>query len=250
MSPGIILLASLIGLLLAMFGAGGGMLTVPLLAYGMGLPLKSAIAASLWVVAFASLITLLLKQAWGSLNVKLLIFFATGGAAGSWLGAHVGLAIPEQIQGMIFSLLIWFVAWWMHRPKSREASSPEGRCRCGLAILTGFSLGIVTGVLGVGGGFLMVPALIWLGISDFKAAVSHSLVLIAVNAVIAGTTYLGHVELVWAPMMWIAGLASIGCLLGCKLAAYLPAARLQAMFTMLLILVGSLMMYETIAKMI
>jgi len=108
------------------------------------------------------------------------------------------------------------------------------------------ALGVVTGVLGVGGGFLMVPALTWLGVSDFKVAISHSLILIVINAMVAGATYLGRVELAWQPMFWIIGLAAIGCLAGGMMLDRFTTARLQAMFSLLLLLVGGIMLYDAI----
>jgi uncharacterized protein len=248
MSLWFILLAPFIGLLLTVFGAGGGMLTVPLLMHGFHLPLKSAIAASLWVVASVSLLSLLRQKAWHTLDMKLLAVFAAGGLVGSWSGAQLGLHMSDALQGGIFGLLVLFVAWWMHHPKPDRSGAPEGGCRCTLAAITGLFLGIATGMLGVGGGFLMVPALIWLGISDYKLAVRHSLVLIVLNASFAGLTYLGRVELAWQPMFWIAGLAAVGNLLGYKLMDRFSSAHLQTLFSILLVLVGGIMLYGAIGR--
>jgi len=243
-----VLLAPLIGVLLAVFGAGGGMLTVPLLTHAFGMPLKSAVVASLWIVATVSLVALIRQKAWRVLKLKLLTFFVAGGAVGSWLGAQIGLAISEVVQGSIFALLVWFVAGWMHfRSRKPETDSPDRACRCLLTLLLGILLGIVTGVLGVGGGFMMVPALIWLGISDYKSAVAHSLVLIVINAVIASATYFGHVDLVWQRVVWVAGLAAAGTVAGGVLMHRISAARLQSAFSLFLILVGALMLYDATA---
>ncbi len=243
-----IALAPLIGMFLAMFGAGGGMLTIPLLAYGVGMPLKSAIAASLWIIVVVSLMALLRQRAWTQVQPKLLLYFMGGGVIGSWAGAHLGLAISDIVQGVMFALLVWFVAWWMYRQDSTDASlrSQSQPCRCILTLVVGAALGVVTGVLGVGGGFLMVPALIWLGVSDFKVAVSHSLILIVINALVAGATYLGRVELAWQPMFWITVLAAVGCLAGSAMMGRFTAAGLQKAFSLLLLLVGGIMLYDAI----
>lgn len=243
-----IALAPLIGMCLAMFGAGGGMLTVPLLAHGMGMPLKSAIAASLWIVMAVSAMALIRQRAWQQLQPKLLAYFMAGGVIGSWAGAHLGLAISDAVQGMMFALLVWFVAGWMfrHRVTGEILASQPQPCRCVLTLVVGAALGVVTGVLGVGGGFLIVPALIWLGVSDFKLAVSHSLILIVINALVAGTTYLGRVELAWQPMLWITILAASGCLAGSAMMDRFTAAGLQQVFSLLLILVGAIMLYDAV----
>ncbi len=249
MSLWVIALAPLIGIFLAIFGAGGGMLTVPLLAHGVGMPLKSAIAASLWIVVAVSMIALIRQRAWKQVQPKLLAYFMAGGVIGSWFGAHVGLAISDAVQGVMFALLVWFVAWWMFRQGSVDASlaSQSQPCRCVLTLAVGMALGVVTGVLGVGGGFLIVPALIWLGVSDFKVAVSHSLILIVINALVAGTTYLGRVELAWQPMFWITALAATGCLAGSAMLSRFTTASLQKAFSLLLLLVGCIMLYDAIA---
>jgi len=248
MSLWVIALAPLIGMCLAMFGAGGGMLTVPLLVHGLGMPLKSAIAASLWIVMAVSAMALIRQRAWQQLQPKLLAYFMVGGVIGSWAGAHLGMAISDAVQGMMFALLVWFVAGWMYRQSSTDASlrSQPQPCRCVLTLVVGAALGVVTGVLGVGGGFLIVPALIWLGMSDFKLAVSHSLILIVINALVAGTTYLGRVELAGQPMLWISILAASGCLAGSVMMDRFTAAGLQKVFSLLLILVGAIMLYDAV----
>jgi uncharacterized membrane protein YfcA len=238
----------MIGMFLAIFGAGGGMLTVPLLSHGVGMPLKSAIAASLWIVVAVSMMALIRRRAWRQVQPKLLAYFMAGGVFGSWLGAHVGLAISDTVQGVMFALLVWFVAWWMIRQAGQDASlaSSSQPCRGVLTLAVGVVLGLATGVLGVGGGFLIVPALIWLGVSDFKVAVSHSLILIVINALVAGFTYMGEVALAWQPMFWVTALAATGCLVGSEMVGRFTASGLQKVFSLLLILVGAIMMYDAI----
>jgi len=242
-----VMIAPLIGIMLALFGAGGGMLTVPLLNHGCGMPLKSAVAASLWIVAAVSLVALFRQRAWHQLQIKLLAFFIAGGGIGSWLGAHLGLLVSDGIQGAIFGLLVWFVAWWMrYRKKPLSVELPAQPCRCLVTLLTGVLLGIVTGMLGVGGGFMMVPALLWLGISDYKIAISHSLVLIIINAIIAGMTYFGHVEMSWQPVLWIAGLAAMGTVIGSFFMHRIASTHLQSIFSLFLILIGAVMLSDAI----
>lgn len=238
----VIALAPLIGLMLALFGAGGGMLTVPLLTYGLHFPLKQAIAASLWIVAAVSLVALFRQQAWRGLNLKMLTAFAIGGMAGSTAGAHLGMAMPTSLQAAIFGALVFFVAWWMRRPKPTVQGNARPACRCLLTLLTGIILGITTGVLGVGGGFLMVPALIWLGVSDYKMAVAHSLVLIVINALTAGLNYATGMTMALTPILAIAGLASLGSLVGGSLLTRHSSERLQSAFSIILLLIGALML--------
>ena len=240
------LLAPIIGLLLAMFGAGGGMTTVPLLLHVLNMPLKEAIASSLWIVAAVSLAALVRQHPWRQLKPRLLAWFAAGGILGSWSGAHLGMAMPEAAQSLSFGGLTWFVAWWMHRPGPTEAVTVSTACQCMRTLVTGTALGIVTGALGVGGGFLMVPALLWLGVGGYRLAVAHSLVLITLNASVAGLGYLDLVEIRPVPVTAIALLAMAGALLGNRLLRMWPASRMQGAFSVMLLLIGGVMIAEAV----
>jgi len=231
----------LMGLVLGLFGAGGGMLTVPILMYGAGLPIKQAIAVSLWIVAAVSLIAATHQRAWRVLQRKLLVFFSLGGLGGSIIGAWVGTWIDPLVQQGLFSLLLFVVAWWLLRVKFHD--SPQDKpCHCSLAVLTGFGLGVVTGLLGVGGGFLMVPALVLLGVSHLPTAVAHSLVLIAANAVVSGITYAGKVDLPLKLMIGIVLVAAVGSMVGSHLLQRLPVGRLQWVLSVVLVVLGVVML--------
>jgi len=105
--------APLIGLLLGLFGAGGGMLTVPLLIYGLDLPVKTAIATSLWIVATVSLVAATQQKAWRILEPRLLGFFGLGGIFGGAAGAWIGTWINPIIQETLFSLLLITIGAWI-----------------------------------------------------------------------------------------------------------------------------------------
>lgn len=236
--------APFVGVLLAFFGAGGGMITVPLLTYGLGLPLKEAIAMALWIVALVSLVSLLQQRAWRVLQPRLLIFFGIGGAIGGVLGAKLGVAVPEWSQQLLLGLLICGVALWMRRACLAPVAAPARQCRCLLALVCGIALGTLTGLLGVGGGFLMVPTLIALGISHLRTAVAHSLVLITVNAIVAGWVYSGEVSIALNIVGWVAALAALGSIGGGILASRIHAKYLQSAFSLGLIALGLGMLIE------
>ena len=244
MSLWIFLLAPLVGVLLALFGAGGGMVTVPLLTYGLGLPLKQAIAMALWIVALVSLVSLLQQRAWRVLQPRLLMFFGFGGALGGALGARLGVAAPEWLQQLLFGLLICGVALWMRHGRLTPVSAPARPCRCVLALTCGVALGSLTGLLGVGGGFLMVPALVALGLSHLRTAVAHSLVLIVVNAIVAGWIYLWEVPVALHLIGWVAGLAAVGSVAGGLIVSRLPAKQMQSAFSIGLLVLGLGMLLE------
>jgi len=238
------LAAPLIGLLLGLFGAGGGMLAVPLLIYGGGLPLKEAIALSVWIVALVSLVAATNQRVWRVLQWRLLIFFGVGGVIGGVLGALLGGWVPEWVQYLLFILLLFVVAGWMIKVKPSKVRQPAVPCNCPVTLLLGVVMGFATGLLGVGGGFLMVPALIALGISHLPTAVAHSLVLITFNAAAAGVTYLGVVPVPYPLLITVVLLAGAGSLLGGFLLKRLPVERLQSGFALLLALVGAGMLVD------
>ncbi len=231
------LAAPFIGLMLGLFGAGGGMLTVPLLTYAVGMPIKEAIATSLWIVAVVSLIAATQQRAWQVVRLNLLLFFGGGGVLGGMLGAWIGTWIASWIQQALFAALLLGVAWWMRHVKLSE-THVETPCPCGLALVTGMALGLATGLLGVGGGFLIVPALLFLGISHLPTAVTHSLVLIAFHATAGGLVYLDKIPQSPRLVLSIALLAGLGSLVGSRLLHRLPRAPLQRAFSMGLAALG------------
>jgi len=235
------LAAPLIGLLLGLFGAGGGMLSVPLLIYGLGMPIKAAIATSLWIVAAVSLIAATQQRAWRVLEPRLLGFFGLGGLAGGAIGAWIGTWINPVIQETLFAILLLLVGAWMSRQKL-PGDNRDFICPCGLALMIGITLGIITGLLGVGGGFLMVPALLLLGISKMPVAIAHSLILISFNTIVSGTIYLEQVSLTSNTILIIVILAGIGSFIGSLLLKAIPTQRLQQGFSLGLAVLGVAML--------
>lgn len=235
-----------IGILLGLFGAGGGMLTVPLLMYGAGLPLKQAIAASVWIVGGVSLVAALQQRAWRVIQPGLMVFFGVGGMIGGIAGAWIGSWITASLQQILFGALLLIVAVWTWRARLHDSPPPRNNCHCSLAFMTGCALGLLTGLLGVGGGFLMVPALVALGISHFPTAVAHSLVLIAVNAGASGVTYLGTIPTESHIMMIVGGMAAAGSLLGSYLLPRIPRRPLQRGFSAAIAALGMVMLIQVI----
>ena len=239
-------IAPLIGLSLGLFGAGGGMLTVPLLIYGAGMPLKQAIASSVWIVAIVSLLAAFHQRAWRVIHPGLLLFFSIGGVLGSVGGAWLGTWINPALQQALFGFLLLVVAIWTWRTRLDELPAPRDACHCLAALLIGSGLGILTGLLGVGGGFLMVPALIALGISHFPTAVAHSLVLITINATASGITYWGQIPASPQTLVLVGSLAAVGSILGSQLLKLIPVAPLQRVFSLGLALLGITMLIQLI----
>ncbi len=244
MSLAIWLVAPLIGLLLSLFAAGGGLVTVPLLNLGLGMPLKQAIATSLLLVAAISALALMQQKRWQLIEWRLHRFFAIGGMSGGFIGASIGLRISDTLQALLFATLVLCVAWWMHsHPMKRvQAYARSAPCDCRYSLLAGLASGLITGLLGVGGGFIMVPLLMMLGVPNHQTAVAHSLVLIISSSLVASLRYYEHLSFVWQPVLGILLLAAAGAWLGGKLSGRLSADRLQRAFSLVLCLLAGWML--------
>lgn len=238
------LVAIVIGVVLGMFGAGGGMITVPALIYFADMPMKEAVAMSLWIVAFVSLVALFQNKAWRKLQYKLLFTLGASGILGSMTGALFAGYLSEKLQLSLFTLLIIVVTFWLAKMKLTDR---VGIYRFIPAALAGFFIGLLTGIFGVGGGFLLVPALIYLGVQHFPTAVAHSLVLISLNAFAGGVSYLSKVDIPLMETAIFAVLASLGTILGTYILQHVDNDRLQKSFVYILFLLAILMGWRAIS---
>ena len=246
MSLSLWLLAPLIGLVLSLFAAGGGMIAVPLLSFGLGLPLKQAVATSLVIVACVSILALVHKKRWQMIEWRLHRFFAMGGMIGGFTGASIGLYIPDSVQAAVFAALVLFVAWWMHSDYMQRitAKAQTTPCDCRVCLLAGVGTGLVTGLLGVGGGFLIVPLLLILGVASFQSAVAHSLVLIFSSSVVAALRYAENLDIAWQPTLLIVLLAFSGAWVGNLIADKYSSKHLQKAFSLMLTVMGGWMLWK------
>ncbi len=246
MSWALWLAAPLIGLVLSLFAAGGGMIAVPLLSFGLGMPLKQAIATSLVIVACVSLIALLRNRRWQLIEWRLHRFFAIGGMVGGFAGASIGLHISDQLQAIVFAGLVLFVAWWMHSRQMMKitAHAQTTPCDCRYSMLAGLGTGFITGLLGVGGGFLIVPLLLMLGVASYQSAVAHSLVLIVSSSLVAALRYAENLAIAWQPTLSIVALAAAGAWLGALIADRYSARHLQRAFSLMLTIMAGWMLWQ------
>lgn len=173
-----------IGLSLGLLGSGGSILTVPILHYLLGHPEKQSIAESLGIVGGIALIGAIPYARKGLIHWKSVFFFGTPGMFGSFIGAHLAKGVPGAVQLALFAFVMLAAAAMMMRRRAPEHSTGRGAPEEAIwqIILQGLLVGVLTGFVGVGGGFLIVPALVLFGGLSMRIAVGSSLCIIAMNS--------------------------------------------------------------------
>jgi uncharacterized membrane protein YfcA len=174
-------LAALIGVVLGALGSGGAILALPVLVYVAHLGVREAVGVSQVVVGTAALFGSLLNLRSGRISLRHAFLYSLAGIPAAKLGAWAGRQIDAAWQMLVFGILVGIAGWRMLRPANPR---PAERESIAVAILVGAVVGSLTGLLGVGGGFLLVPALIGFGGLDTKRATATSLAIIAANSAV------------------------------------------------------------------
>lgn len=241
-----VLLGFTIGLSLGLLGGGGSILTVPALVYVVGQSPQAAVTASLVIVGANSAMGAFMHRSQGSLNWKVALVFGGVGMTAAYLAAGWSKALPSDVLMMLFAVLMLVVGLFMMlkpTPLARE----EGRGWL-VTILSGAGVGLLTGFLGVGGGFLIVPALVMLVGLPMRQAVGTSLVIIAMNSM-AG--FLGHldgppIDLFVVAIFVTAGL--MGALAGARLTRFVKPEHLRKGFAAFVIGLAIFLLVDNLNK--
>lgn len=244
-------LAAGIGLLLGLLGGGGSILTVPLLVYLAALEPKAAMATSLVVVGITSLIAMVSHARRGRVCWKTGLVFATSGMVGSYGGGRMAAYIPGNILLLLFAAIMFATAVAMLRGR-REQVAGDGRVRslCPLRLpilpilFDGLAVGALTGLVGAGGGFMVVPALNLLGGLPIHAAAATSLLVIALQSFAAFAGYISHVSLDPQLTMLVTTATVSGSLVGGSLADRVSPPLLRRGFGMVVILIALYLLYR------
>ncbi len=237
---------TLIGLSLGALGGGGSILTVPVLVYLLGQPPHQAVTASLLVVAIAAVAGAVSHARAGRVRLSEGAAFGALGIAGSYLGSRASAAVPANVLLAGFGVLMIAVAAAMIlRRRARDAGRHTGRpaSRAGRGLLVAAAatgVGLITGFFGVGGGFVVVPALVLVLGFDMVTAAGTSLVVIAINsaAALAARGGTGALSLDWALVGAFTAAAVAGALAGGRLAGRVSPQRLATAFTVLIVVVA------------
>jgi uncharacterized membrane protein YfcA len=223
-----LLLTVVVGIALGTMGSGGSIIMVPLLVYVAGLPPGDAVVVALVVVGGTSLLGAWLRQRAGLFHWQAVKFLSLPGIGGALLGARLTPLVDPSLLMLLFAALMLAVGVTMVR--DRGAGERVPRCRPALCMSIGGVIGCLTGFLGVGGGFLIVPALVLLAGIDTASAIGASLAIIALNS-LGGV--LGHLDValgVWREALLFLAVAAAGMIGGARLGVALPQRTLQRGF--------------------
>ena len=255
----------LIGISLGLIGGGGSILTVPVMVYLFGLQPLLATSYSLFIVGSTSLVGAYTNFRKGLVNTKAALLFGASSIVTVFLTRkYIVPIIPENIMTIgnitvtgelltmvLFAVLMLLASISMIR--KRKESVEEKECkdciRFGKLVFYGIAIGLVTGFLGAGGGFLLIPALVLLLNLPMKKAVGTSLMIIALNSLIGFTGDLGHFSIDWAFLLKITAIAVAGIFIGDVISKKIPGDKLKKGFGWFVLVMGIyILVKETVLK--
>ncbi len=248
----------IIGLILGLIGGGGSILGVPVLVYIMSYSAEEATTYSLFIVGLTSLIGAVSYLRKGEISAEALFQFASASLITVFcMRKFIMPSIPSQLHlfgwevsknaliMIVFSLLILSSSISMIRKKKANSTSEVkwdefARSPLGLpfVILLGILVGVITGFVGAGGGFIIVPVLIFFLRLKFKKAIGTSLCIIAINSLVGFSGNIGNQQIDWLFLLSISGISIAGILLGSMLATKVPSRKLKPAFGWFTLIVG------------
>ncbi|MCX6049131.1 MAG: sulfite exporter TauE/SafE family protein [Chloroflexi bacterium] len=242
-----LILGFTIGLSLGFLGGGGSILTVPALVYIVGQSPQAAVTASLLIVGANSALGAFFHRTQGTQNWRVALLFGGSGMLTAYLSAGLSKLLPSTLLMILFASLMLVVGAFMIASKPPSVQNQVGRGWV-ITVLSGAIVGLLTGFLGVGGGFLIVPALVMLVGLPIRQSVGTSLIIIAMNS-LAGL--LGHlhgmsIDLPVVMLFVTAGLA--GSLLGARLTKVTKPEQLRTGFALFVMVLAVFLLYDNVRK--
>lgn len=234
-----LLLSVLIGISLGLLGGGGSILTVPILTYVAGLEPQQAISTSLFVVGVTSLFSAGTHARKGRVKWKTGVLFGFAGMAGAFAGGTVGNLIPGTVLMVAFAAMMLATSAAMIRGRrGRTTTDLAQDIPIAKTLAAGVAVGLLTGLVGAGGGFLIVPALALLGGLPMATAVATSLLVIAMNSMAGFAGHLTSLQINWTLTLGVTAAAIIGSLIGARLAGRIPETALRRGFGIFVLFMG------------
>jgi hypothetical protein len=237
---------ALVGLSLGLMGAGGAILSIPIFTLVLGHAIAVAKIEALAVTGAIAAFSGTRASLAGNVDSRRFAAFALPGLVGAWLGGPIGKSIPPLVQALLFAALALVAAWRMTASQKDQADQPVPALDAkalSVAGIAGFAIGVLTSVIGVGGGFLLVPALVLVTRLPIKQAAGTSLLVIAVNSGVGVASSAFHQRenfdaVDWSPVAIVTLCGAVGSIVGARFASRLPAAVLRRIFAAVLVLVA------------
>jgi len=234
-----LLLATLVGLSLGALGGGGSIITTPILVYVAHVPPENAVGTSLVIVGITSLVGALVHLRRRNVALDTGALFSITGMAGSFIGSTGTHLLSRRMLMLLYAFIMLVVGCAMLRRKSSlkpsERPTAQGIEKC---LVAGFGVGLLTGFLGVGGGFLIVPALVLFAGLETRLAAGTSLAVIAFNSTTGLIGHLRFVPLDWKLIFGFLAFAIAGMFVGSRLSGRLPETQLRQIFAMAVLILG------------
>ncbi len=247
------LLATTIGLSLGLLGGGGSILTVPILVYVMNMDAKLSIALSLAIVGMTSLVGVYGHYKKDNISFKVAFAFGPFAMLGTFISSHyLSQYLSGQTQLILFACIMLLASVFMIKGRKDTEADPNKQNHLNIPLIAaqGIFVGMITGLVGVGGGFLIVPALVLLSGLSMKKSVGTSLLIIAVNSFSGFAGYLGLVDVPWIFLFKFTAFSAVGIFIGISLVRFVSQAALKKAFGVFLIFMGIFILYKNKDKLI
>ncbi|WP_319433875.1 sulfite exporter TauE/SafE family protein [Mycobacterium sp. RTGN5] len=240
-----IALAVVVGISLGLLGGGGSILTVPLLVYVASVEPKHAIATSLFVVGVTSALAAITHARAGRVRWRVAVTFGLVAMAGAYGGGLLARLIPGTVLLVAFAVIMGAAGLSMLRGRKNTAPTDKP-----MPVITNAALGIVVGLIsglvGAGGGFLLVPALALLGGLSMPVAVGTSLVIISMQSFAGFVGQLSTEHIDWRLAAVVTAAAAVGALVGGRLVTFANPTTLRTMFGWFVLFMASLILTEEV----
>ncbi len=254
----VIFAGAITGIVLGLFGSGGSIIAMPALMYLLDVEAKSAIAMSMGIVAITATVSGWDNWRRGNVDIKVAAMFGLFGVIGTYGGARLGVYTPVQVQLTLFALVMYAAAWKMLQSKRqpvRQLAMAGGpalsedeviSANMGHIAVHGVGVGVLTGLVGVGGGFLIVPALVLLSGIPMKIAIGTSLVIVAAKSYAGFAGYVAAVPVDWSIMASFTAVTVAGSFAGTRLAHRFSQETLKRSFGVFLIFVATYILLKSV----
>lgn len=243
-------LAFVAGVAFGVFGAGGSILLVPILVYVLHLPVKMSLGMALLILVFTGGIAALAHARSGNIRWKIGLQWSALGIAGAYVGGRIAEFIHPAALLTMFAVVVVVSAAGMISGRGQDRAAERGQSEPSLVKISvvGLTLGFLTGMIGVGGGFLLVPALVLLCGMDVKRAIGTSLIIISFKSLGGFLGFAHHTQFPILLTITIAAFNAVGSVVGERIGKPLPAGRLRPAFGVFLLVVGAVMVIQNIIE--